>query len=122
MSVHGVPNAGMPSIPTAEDRQMGLFSHIGGGFFGFLVPVIIMATKGNESQFVKDQSTEALNFQLTMLIGYAIATVLAIVTCGIGAVLFFVPWILGMVFGVIGGMAANKGEWYRYPFNIRMVK
>ena len=101
---------------------MGLFSHIGGGFFGFLVPVIIMATKGNESQFIKDQSTEALNFQLTMLIGYAIATVLAIVTCGIGAVLFFVPWILGMVFGVIGGMAANKGEWYRYPFNIRMVK
>jgi uncharacterized Tic20 family protein len=31
------------------------------------------------------------------------------------------PLLLQIIFGIIGGMKANEGERYRYPFNIRMV-
>jgi uncharacterized Tic20 family protein len=40
----------------------------------------------------------------------------------IGFLLFPLVWIGGIVFMVIGGIAANKGEDYRYPFNLRLVK
>jgi uncharacterized Tic20 family protein len=29
--------------------------------------------------------------------------------------------LLGLIFGIMGGQAANKGEVYRYPINIRMI-
>jgi uncharacterized Tic20 family protein len=29
--------------------------------------------------------------------------------------------VLGIVFPIIAAVAANKGEWYRYPISIRMV-
>ena len=31
-------------------------------------------------------------------------------------------YILTLVFGIMGGVAANKGEVYRYPINIRFIK
>lgn len=128
MSVQGVPGGGIPSIPTAEDKQMSMISHLGGGvatfisagMLGFVPPLVIMMTKGNESAFVKEQATESLNFQLVMLIGFVVASVLSFVC--IGFLIFPIVALVGGIFGVIGGMAANKGEAYRYPFNIRMVK
>lgn len=128
MSVQGVPGGGIPSIPTAEDKQMSMISHLGGGIatfvsggmLGFVPPLVIMMTKGNESAFVKEQATEALNFQLVMLIGFVISFVLTFVCIGIFTMLIVA--LVGGIFGLIGGLAANKGEAYRYPFNVRMVK
>ena len=109
---------------------MSMFSHLGGGIgtfisggmLGFVAPLILMMTKGKESAFIDEQSKEALNFQLVMLIAFFVAMVLSVVTCGIGAILYLPISLVGGIFGVIGGMAANKGEAYKYPFNIRMVK
>jgi uncharacterized Tic20 family protein len=43
----------------------------------------------------------------------------------IGFVLIFVLplaiWIGALVLGIQAAMAANRGEWYRYPVSIRMV-
>ena len=110
---------GVPAV-TADSRQWAMFSHLGGILFGFLAPLIIMLTKGNEDPFVKDQATEALNFQITLLIAYLVSSVLILAV--IGLLLIPVVWIVGIVFAIIGGMAANRGEAYRYPFAIRLVK
>jgi uncharacterized Tic20 family protein len=29
--------------------------------------------------------------------------------------------IAGVVFHIIAALAANRGEWYRYPINLRLV-
>jgi hypothetical protein len=29
---------------------------------------------------------------------------------------------VAIIFGVLGAIATNKGEAYRYPFNIRIIK
>ena len=39
-----------------------------------------------------------------------------------GILLIFALSILNIVFCIIAGIAANKGETYRYPFAIRLVK
>jgi len=34
---------------------------------------------------------------------------------------FPVVLVAGVVFHIIAALAANRGEWYRYPINLRMV-
>ena len=109
-----------PVAISSDARQWAMFSHLGGIIFGFLAPLIIMMTKGNEDPFVKDQATEALNFQITLAIAWVISFVLIFVV--IGLLLLPVVWIVSIVLSIMAGMAANRGEAYRYPFALRLVK
>jgi uncharacterized Tic20 family protein len=106
--------------PTADDRTWAMLSHLSGIFTSFVGPLIIWIVKKDQSPFVEDQAKEALNFQLTLLIGYAVAGITAFFC--IGFLLAVVISVVAIIFGILGTMAANKGEAYRYPFNIRMVK
>lgn len=107
-------------IPQAAKSSASLAHYL--GVLGFIGPLIIMMTNSNNDPFVKDQSTEALNFHLTVLVGWLVVFALSIVTCGIGAILALPLWIGEIIYSIIGGQAASKGTWYRYPVNIRMVK
>ncbi len=110
-----VPAVGVSS----DERTMAMLAHILGIFISFLGPLIIYLTKGNESAFVKHNAAEALNFAITVAIAWMVSFVLAFVL--IGFLLMPVIWIGSIVLHIMGGIAANKGEWYRYPVNIRMV-
>lgn len=120
------PPPGMPGSSATtgqanqDERTMGLLSHLSGILLGFLGPLIFFLIKKDESPFVRDQAAQALNFQFILLIGYLISAVLYVVF--IGAILQLAVWVCAVVFGILGGIAANKGEWYRYPFNVSWVK
>jgi uncharacterized Tic20 family protein len=96
----------------------------------FLGPLLVFLVKGNESPYVRQQSAESLNFQLSMLIygvaGTIIGIILAIVTLGVGLFLLiplyaaFAIWWL--IFTIIGSVKAANGELYEYPLTIRMVR
>jgi uncharacterized protein len=58
-----------------DERTWALWAHLGTllaaivtGFFSWVAPLIIMQTRGRDSAFVRDQSVESLNFQLSLLI------------------------------------------------------
>lgn len=119
---------GSGATPTNDEKNLAMLAHLTGGlgavlsgFLGPLGPAIIWVIKKDESAFVAEQAREALNFQITLLIIYAVATVLALVTCGIGFLLIVVPWVLALIFCIISSLAVSKGESYRYPFNIRLI-
>jgi uncharacterized Tic20 family protein len=114
-----LPVAPAAPMGAGDARQQAALAHYL-GVIGFIGPLIIYMTSADKDPFVKDQATEALNFHLTVLIGWVVCSVLACVVIG----LFLMPvlWIAEIVLSVMGGMAASRGEWYRYPFNIRMVK
>jgi len=105
---------------TSDETTWSLLAHLGGIVLGFLAPLIVMLTKGNESPYTRRHAVEALNFQITLIIGWVIALVLSFVL--IGLLLFPILWIGDIVFCVIAGIAANKGEDYKYPFTLRLVK
>ena len=71
-------------------------------------------------RYVEYQSKEALNFQITLAIAYIVSLFLMIIV--IGFVTFAIAWICAIVFAIIAAMAANKGEAYRYPVTLRLVK
>ncbi|MFW6456742.1 MAG: DUF4870 domain-containing protein [Planctomycetota bacterium] len=112
--------AGAPETSTKDERTMAMLAHLLGIVAGFLGPLIIWMIKKDESEFVDDQGKEALNFQLTLLIGYAASVVLSFLC--IGVLVGPAVWIVGLIFSIMGATTANKGESYRYPFNIRMIK
>lgn len=123
-SANGV---GQPLAPAAlpwrvgnDDTTWALLGHLGGIFLSFVAPLIVLLTKGKESGFVRNQAVEALNWTITILIGYVISGVLT--TILIGFVTYAVVGIASVVFGIIATIAASRGETYRYPWALRLVK
>ena len=112
---YGSPTAGSGT----DERSLSILTHVLGIFTGFLGPLVIYLVAKPEQQYARHHAAESLNFQLTMLIGWVAAWVLAFVL--IGFVLMPVLWIGALVFEIMAAVAASRGEWYRYPINIRMV-
>ena len=105
-----------------EDRTIALITHLSGIIAGFIVPLIIWLINKDkpEKSWLTDQSKEALNFQITLLIVYVVGVILSVIL--IGALINLIAWIACIVFSIIAGLAANKGEAYRYPFALRLIK
>lgn len=111
---------------SAEERQWGLFAHLSAlcGFiipFGsILAPLVIWQIKKDTMPFVTDQAKEALNFNITVAIAGLISWLLAFVL--IGLLLLPIVLIGWVVFVVLAAIKANEGQYYRYPFALRLVK
>ncbi|SFG50228.1 hypothetical protein SAMN05421678_106172 [Actinopolymorpha cephalotaxi] len=111
---------------TVEDERNWAFGAHLGSFvaayvaLGFLCPLIVLLAKGKDSAYVRYHAVESLNFQLTTLLAAAIAGLLVFVV--IGLVLLPFIGIAYVVLVILASVAARRGEWYRYPVNIRFVK
>ena len=107
------------TAPSKDDCTMAMLAHLLGIFFGFIPSLIIWLIKKDESAYVAQEAKEALNFQITLIIAYAIAGVLIFIL--IGAFLFPLIYILNIVFCIIAAVATSKGQAYRYPFALRLI-
>ena len=109
-----------------NSRQLAMFAHLSAILTGFIGPLVFYLVKKDEDPFVADQSREALNFNLSVLIyvlGITVVSFILMIVL-IGFLTFFLvfPVMIGaLVLQIIAGVAANRGEWYRYPLTIRMV-
>ena len=136
-----------PAEPSAEiirseERLFALFAHLGpllgyllwlGNDFLFVVwgigsvvliqigvPLLIFLTKGQSSEFVKAQSKEALNFQISMLLYWIGVTVLLVVLIGF---LLILPLLIFEVVCIIkAAVTAGDRQLFRYPLNLRLIK
>ncbi|MCA5894877.1 DUF4870 domain-containing protein [Isoptericola sp. NEAU-Y5] len=118
---------GAQPLAPADERMWAIVAHLGApvgalvsaGVLGFLAPLVVWLVLRERSAYVADQAKEALNFQITLLIGYVVSIVLMFVVIG-----FFTAtaiWVMSIVFGILAAVAANRHEWYRYPLTIRFI-
>jgi uncharacterized Tic20 family protein len=98
---------------TQDDRTMAMLAYILGIFTGFVGPLVIWLIKKDQSRFVAYHSMQALMFHAAITIGYVLSSFLMMVA--IGFLTYPAFGILSLVFSIIAGMAANKGEWYEIP-------
>ncbi|RYD61212.1 MAG: DUF4870 domain-containing protein [Verrucomicrobiaceae bacterium] len=108
-----------------DDKTMAMLCHLLGVFTGFPGPLILWLVKKDSSPFVDHHGREALNFQITIflvMLGLGAMTfVLMFVLIGIVFIpVMVVMQILAIVAEVMAAVAAQRGEWHRYPFSIRM--
>ncbi len=117
-----------PVVPSLseDERTMGMLCHLLGILTGFIGPLVLWLVKKDQSPFIDHHGREALNFQITLfLVMIALASVtfvLMLVVVGflLIPVLFAIP-IIGLVLEILAAVAAQRGEWHRYPFCLRLV-
>lgn len=120
---YGQPVYAAPLSPS-DERLWATLAHLS-GILSIIATFVIYIVYKDRGPFVRDQVTEALNFQITAwiagFVGGIVIAILAAVTAGIGAILWL-AFLAVPVFMVLGALAANRGEAYRYPFNWRVIK
>ncbi|MDQ6650729.1 MAG: DUF4870 domain-containing protein [Actinomycetota bacterium] len=97
-----------------------MLSHVSFFVIGLIGPLVVMLTKGTESAYVRRQAVEALNFHITVALASIVAFILVFVL--IGFLLLPAVLIGGAVLTVMAAIAASRGEDYRYPVSLRLVK
>jgi uncharacterized Tic20 family protein len=117
--------------PLAESEKdactWAMLSHLSGALVIFGVPLLhilgpltIWLWKRKEYPFVADQGKEAFNFQISMglygLVGWMLTIIL------IGWLILGVLIIVNLVFVIHATSKSKRGETYRYPFNLRLIK
>lgn len=113
------PYAPQPLSPS-DEKLWATLIHVGGILFSFLPAVIGYIVLKDRGPFIREHTTTALNFQLTLLIASVVGGVLTLVL--VGFLILIAAGILNVVFSIIAAIAANNGQGYRYPLSITFVR
>lgn len=110
---------------SADERNWGMLCHLSmiAGIvvplIGVAAPLVIWLIKREEMPFVEYNGKEAVNFLITftiaLLVGYALMSVL------IGLVLVPLLYAVSLVLIILAAVKSSKGEYYRYPYILRLI-
>ena len=110
-----------PQPMTPEDQRLwATLTHVGGIFFNILVPLVAYLVLRDRGQFVREHTRVALNFHITMAIAYFAGGLTSVL--GVGFLVIAAAAIVSIVFGIIAAIAANQGQFYKYPLSIEFFK
>jgi len=106
---------------STDDKNLAMLTHLSGFILNIVVPLIIwlMYKDRVEKAYLVSEAKEALNFQITVLIGYVICWILKIIL--IGFFLSWVLWIANLVFCIVAAVKVSSEGTYRYPIVLRLV-
>ncbi len=104
---------------TQDQKNMGLLLWILTLFFSFIPGLIFFLTKKDDA-YVYDQAKEALNWSITLILGYVAGMILMLVL--IGFLVIMAVGIAHLVFCIMGAIAASSGKPFRVPFALRLIK
>jgi uncharacterized protein len=110
-----------------DERNLAMFAHLS-AFAGLIfpaggnviAPLIVWLTQREKSAFVADQSLEALNFNITVLLAEILCGILLVV--GIGILLGIVLGIAWLIGTILGAVKASEGQRFRHRFILRLVQ
>ncbi|MFC9351691.1 MULTISPECIES: DUF4870 domain-containing protein [Terrabacteria group] len=105
-----------------EDKQWATFAHLG-GVTGFVPALVIYLVFKDRGRFARQEAAEALNFQITIAAANLVCIVFSLIPF-IGLLFSLAMlglWVALIVFSILAGVAANKGEPYRYPMPFRII-
>ena len=113
------PPAAQPLSP-ADEKLWATLIHAGGIVLGVISPLVGYLVLKDRSGFVRDNARNALNFQILIAIAYVAGIILSIVF--IGLLVVIAAGVISVVFSIMGAVAANRGEVYRYPLTVAFIK
>lgn len=124
MSGFTPPPASAPDASEATARNYAVLAHIGtlANYvigLGWVVPLVIMLTKGVELPSVRRAAVESLNFQISLGIYLIVSGILVLVVVGIFGLIAL--GIAGFVLPIVAASQVSNGLDYRYPLILRLV-
>lgn len=120
------PSNQIPPSPSttevgSDDRNLAMLTHLSGIVFSLIVPLVVWLVHKDRADkaYLVREAKEALNFQITVLIGYVICGVLAAIL--IGLLLGKLLWLVNLIFCIIAAVKVSSEGSYHYPFALRLV-
>ena len=110
---------GQAPVSESDEKTWGIISHISIPFFWFVGPLIGYLMYKDRSPYLKQVTTEALNFSILYSIIQVAGYVLAFITFGL---INLAAFIVALIFCIMATMAASRHEFYKYPMNARFIK
>lgn len=121
------PSQANPEALTQRDRdarQWAMFLHLSllAGFVvpvaGWVAPIVIWQIKKDELPGIDEHGRIVVNWMISAAIYFFVAFLLIFIVVGIP--IMAVLGIITVVFPVIGGIKASKGEIWPYPMSLRI--
>jgi len=122
-----------------NDRTYAMLCHLSGILsvmllgLGFVIPLVLWLVQREKSSLVDTNGKEAVNFQLNLFIVAVVLYVVIGLVRGLPIEFTFgfamragyhmpVLFLLNVIFSIIAGLEAGKGNTYRYPIIVRLVR
>ena len=103
-----------------DDRLYTIIMHLSQFVTAIIIPLIMWILGKDRSSVIDQHGKNIINFWISYLIYFAIATILVVVLIGIP--LLVVLGIVVFVSIVIATIKAANGEAWRYPFTIEFIR
>lgn len=144
MTSYNTPSAGVPA--TQSTGALSWWSYffqfvpLVGGLAWIITTIVLFTQSKGKGDPARGNARNALNWMITFLLGgIVIGIIFTIVVFATGdstgsgvsstSPLLFIPWLLaaawgvcGLVFAIMGGLAAGRGTVYRAPFSLNLIK
>ncbi|WP_341954532.1 DUF4870 domain-containing protein [Salinibacterium sp. TMP30] len=114
------PYAPIQPMSPSDEKLWSTLIHIGGIFFAFIPALVGYLVFKDRGPFVRAHTRTALNFQITMYIGFFLGGILSI--AGIGVLIILAIGVIIVIFSIIAAIAANNGQAYSYPLTFAFIK
>ena len=110
-----------PQQPPQEDTTLAVLVHLSWFVLGFIGPLVVYLISKDDpyKPMTRHHAAQALNFHLTLLIGFVVSAILVIVIIGLFMLLALFAY--GSVMAIVAAVAAGRREPYRYPLTIQFV-
>jgi uncharacterized Tic20 family protein len=115
---------------STTDRNFAMWIHLS-PLLGFpvmgplagVVPLVLWLARRDESPFNDDHGREVVNLSITGVLVFFIGLVAMFIGfTGCVGIAIWIGWgVVALISMIRGAVAANSGEYFRYPLNIRFL-
>ena len=107
------------SSKNATNKYLALF-HLSGLFILILPPILFWIIKRDDIPGINEHAKDILNFQISITIYLLISAVLLILIIGLPLLIFL--GIFSSVIIIMNTFKVLRGDAYKYPFNMKIIK
>jgi uncharacterized Tic20 family protein len=116
------------AISATEERNVAMISHLipigamvlSAGLLGFVGSLVVHLIYKDRGPFVRHNTVNSLNIQITMGIVILVSFPLMLVL--IGFLIYPAAFVVAVILHIVGAVKANAGQWWTPPFTPRFVK
>jgi uncharacterized Tic20 family protein len=102
-----------------EERMYAALAHLSHVAGIVVAPMLLLAAIGRRSMFVDRHAREAFNHQVTVVIAFVVAGIIAL--RGAGPTILAVVVAYGVGFAAIAALRSWQGAIWRYPLALRLL-
>jgi len=110
-------------LSDAQTRQWAGLAHLG-GILWLLPSLIIWLVYKDRSAFVGQEAKKALNFQITLVIASVVLRIADFIFLPwfLVSLVYLGLWVTTIIFSIQGYQAVQRGQAYRYPYSLDLIK